>query len=184
MRKLLVLGLVACGQVRVPAPSPIETPHRTSEAVYETPAPVSVPAWKTTCSSSTARPVRWHRAWGDAYQQTLAPVTWGPRAANRSRATPTRSAAQLDRAIGRRAHEVAQCWKWASARGASATRVDLAVTIDPFGASSDLALVAATPNAELTACLSQMLSGLVLGGVTSHASRMHAAIDFQRVDQP
>jgi hypothetical protein len=180
MRKLLVVGLIGCGPVQ--APRAASEPAHSNEPIYEVPASPPLPSWQVSCSQGTS----WSRRM-TAFtfpNEPIEPVTWGPRVANRSRRTASRSSLQLETALRRDQGDITECWKWAAARGAPATRIDLAVTVDPFGRTSELSLVSATPNTELVGCVSAMLRDFVVTGFASHTSRMHATLEFSRADQP
>lgn len=113
------------------------------------------------------------------------PIRRGPVLADRARTGWVRTHRDVRRFILDRVPELEACWAWASARGAPPVTLDLAMTIDPFGETTDVALTSTAPvNAELVACVRAQLATTRSPRVVSHATRITAKLALQRVDQP
>ncbi|MBS1121342.1 MAG: hypothetical protein H6Q90_3570 [Deltaproteobacteria bacterium] len=115
----------------------------------------------------------------------IEPVRRGPTTADRSRAGLPRSSLQLDEAFNRAAQPITRCWKWASARGATPTTIEVTFTADGFGKTSQLSVTAKHhASAELVGCLQDTLRELELRELSARTTRMTATLLFTLADQP
>jgi hypothetical protein len=113
--------------------------------------------------------------------EPLYPSKRGPVLANRSRAAKSRSWLQLGDVILRSEPFLSGCWKWASARGATPTTLDVAWTMTPFGTTTNYTFTGGSP--ELVACLQETMPAVSLRETSSRSTRMRTKIDFVLADQ-
>jgi hypothetical protein len=175
VRFALILVLLSCGQPSRTPPSQIARPSA--------PEATTFPRWHLACSGEPSAMVK--RTIYEFSPLPLLPVRRGPRVEQHSRAGHARTDAQVQELIRRENASIIGCWKWASARGAPATSLDLAVTIGPDGASHGIELSGAGAGTrELERCLRDNLDGTALIDRSSRTTKFRATLAFVRVDQP
>ncbi len=115
----------------------------------------------------------------------ILPVRRGPRVTDRPHHGMGRSTRDLRLALAGRAEEVTDCWKVAASRGASETTLDLALTVDPLGGTRDVSVTSArTSDDALAACVSRAITGVVVPGTATRATRVTATLAMKHSDQP
>jgi hypothetical protein len=166
--------IAGCGH---PAPQPLR--GQVAEEPVVTPP---LPAWHVGCSGE---PRTAHKKVTYEFSELpLFPVRRGPRATERSHAGYARTTLQLAELLHREHFAIRGCWKWAAARGAPATKVDLAVTIAPDGTSRGLEVVVHSGARELERCLRDNLAGMSLGDRSPRTTRFTARLELSHADQP
>ena len=114
------------------------------------------------------------------------PIRKGPLIGERPRAPAARTVNQLRRMFYLRSGSLAACWKWASARGAKPTSLDVQMIIDPFGQTRDVSVISRDPlDSELVTCLRAALTPTEwLIDVQPRPTRLSATLSFVLADQP
>ncbi len=183
MRRLLIL-VAACSAPTRSEPKVISRPP-SPPATYALPAPPPPPAWHPACDGGPSAVAAPRAPLYELAPIAIRPVRTGPRLAQRSRAGKARSWLQLDEAIARAHGKLAGCWKWAAARGAPETTLDLAFTMTPLGKTIGHSIVdPAGKSPELVACLQDNLVHLAIDEPSPRTTRMRARVAFVRANQP
>ncbi|MEO8706897.1 MAG: hypothetical protein ABI867_43120 [Kofleriaceae bacterium] len=176
MRTLWLIAVFAgCGSGSI---APPHAAPRELAPTYELPPVPIIPTVSTACRGPEHEPPLTVFPFN---ADDIEPVPIGPRIADRPRTGRPRTIAQLDEAFDRGARGITGCWKWASARGARATSVDVALAVEPVGTISKLVVTGRAR--ELVACLEQTLPTLVFD-TSPRTTRYRARIDFKLAAQP
>jgi hypothetical protein len=160
--------------------APVVVPYRPPPVVA--PAPFHLECHQFGAASS---PTPMRSKTYDFAPMALSPVRRGPRTRDRPRVGIGRMTHDLRALFAARSDEVINCWKFASSRGARATSLEVGVTIDPLGNTSDLRVTSQRAQDDaLIACVTESLTGASYTGTATRAIRLGATLDFTLADQP
>lgn len=185
-RPLVVMTALGCGRAGAPMPSPARPPDAAA-VDYEPPEVAGLVSSHIECHAFA--PVEQPRTPGlriyDFAPIELRPVDAGPRIRDRPRIGIGRTTRDLRTVFAENRTDIANCWKFASSRGARPTTLVVGMTIEPLGSTRDLTVTSErADDTQLATCVRSALEGATFVGTTSRPLRLTTELAFTHADQP